>query len=109
MRFVWFSYYKTANCTAPCSVMQCGVILLAVQCSYAILWVVLVWFCGLCCLCGLMNNLQFRQFDLNIPLSSRFYSYIVTKQMNSNEYYIIAFCITCNTYPHSYLIIIIVY
>ena len=53
-------------------------------------------------------KLQFRQFDLNIPLSSRFYSYIVTKQMNSNEYYIIVFCITCNTYPYSYLINIIV-
>ena len=31
VRFVWFSYYKTANCTTPCGVVQCGVILLAVR------------------------------------------------------------------------------
>ena len=29
--------------------------------------------------------LRFRQFDLNIPLSSMFYSSIVAKQMNSNN------------------------
>ena len=44
MRFVRFSYYKTANRTAPCGVVQCGAILLAVRCGYAILWTVLVWF-----------------------------------------------------------------
>ena len=31
MRFVRFSYYKTANRTTPCGVVQCGVILLAVR------------------------------------------------------------------------------
>ena len=35
--------------------------------------------------------LQFKQFDLNISLSLEFYSCIVTKQMNSNKYYIRAF------------------
>ena len=33
MQFVRFSYYKTANRTAPCGVVQCGVILLAVWCG----------------------------------------------------------------------------
>ena len=31
MQFVRFSYYKTANRTTPCGVVQCGVILLAVR------------------------------------------------------------------------------
>ena len=31
MRFVRFSYYKTANRTTPCGVVQCGIILLAVR------------------------------------------------------------------------------
>ena len=44
MRFVRFSYYKTANRTAPCGVVRCGALLLVVQCGYAILWVVLMWF-----------------------------------------------------------------
>ena len=28
MRFVRFSYYKTANCTTPCGVVRCGAVLL---------------------------------------------------------------------------------
>ena len=44
MRFVWFSYYKTANCTAPCGVVQCGALLLVVRCGYAILRAILVRF-----------------------------------------------------------------
>ena len=44
MRFVRFSYYKTANRTAPCSMVRCGALLLAVRCSYAILQAVLVQF-----------------------------------------------------------------
>ena len=44
MRFVRFSYYKTANYNAPCSVMRCGALLLAVRCGYAILRAVLVQF-----------------------------------------------------------------
>ena len=44
MRFVRFSYYKTANRTAPCGVVRCGALLLAVRCGYAILRVVLLWF-----------------------------------------------------------------
>ena len=35
MRFVWFSYHKTANRITPCGIVRCG---------YAILWVVLVRF-----------------------------------------------------------------
>ena len=31
MRFVQLVYYKTANRTTPCGVVQCGVILLAVR------------------------------------------------------------------------------
>ena len=30
VRFVRFSYYKTANYTAPCGVVQCDALLLAV-------------------------------------------------------------------------------
>ena len=41
-----FSYYKTANRTAPCGVVRCGVLLLAVRCGYAILQAVLVRFLG---------------------------------------------------------------
>ena len=44
MRFVQFSYYKTANRNVPCGVMRCGILLLAVRCSYTILQVVLVRF-----------------------------------------------------------------
>ena len=39
-----FSYYKIANRTAPCSVVRCGALLLAVQCCYAILQAVLMRF-----------------------------------------------------------------
>ena len=39
-----FSYYKTANRTAPCGVVQCDAILLAVRCGYIILRAVLVRF-----------------------------------------------------------------
>ena len=53
VRFVQFSYYKTANCTAPCGVVRydalllavrCGALLLAVWCGYGILQAVLVRF-----------------------------------------------------------------
>ena len=44
VRFVRFSYYKTANHTAPCSVVWCGALLLAMRCCYAILQAVLVQF-----------------------------------------------------------------
>ena len=44
MRFVRFSYYKTANRTALCGVVRCGALLLAVRYGYAILRVVLVRF-----------------------------------------------------------------
>ena len=49
MRFVRFSYYKTANRIAPCGVVRCGVVrcgalLLVVRCGYAILRAVLVRF-----------------------------------------------------------------
>ena len=42
--FVRFSYYKTANRTAPCGVVRCGALLLAVRCGYAILRTILVRF-----------------------------------------------------------------
>ena len=42
VQFVRFSYYKTANRTAPCSVVRCSAILLAVRCGYAILRAVFV-------------------------------------------------------------------
>ena len=44
MRFVRFSYYKTANRIAPCDVVRCGALLLVVRSGYAILRVVLVRF-----------------------------------------------------------------
>ena len=44
MRFVRFSYYKTANRTASCDVVQCSALLLAMRCGYAILRAVLVRF-----------------------------------------------------------------
>ena len=44
VRFVRFFYYKTANRTAPCGVVRCGALLLAVQCGYAILRAALVRF-----------------------------------------------------------------
>ena len=40
-------------------------------------------------------------------LSSRLYYCVVTKQINSNKYYITMFCILYNTY--SYIIIVTVY
>ena len=53
--------------------------------------------------------LQFRQFDLNIPLSLGFYSCVVTKQMNRNKYYFTTYCIPSNTYSYFYVFIITVY
>ena len=44
VRFVRFTYYKTANYTAPCGVVRCSALLLAVRCDYAILRAVLVRF-----------------------------------------------------------------
>ena len=44
MWFVRFSYYKTTNRTAPCDVVQCNALLLAMRCGYAILRAVLVRF-----------------------------------------------------------------
>ena len=40
-----------------------------------------------------------------ILLSSVFYYCVVTKQINSNKYYIITFCIPSNIYSYSYVII----
>ena len=31
VRFVWFSYHKTANRTTSCGVVRCGALLLAVR------------------------------------------------------------------------------
>ena len=53
MRFVRFSYYKTVNRTAPCDVVQCSALLLAMRCGYAILRAVLVRF---------LRFVQFLQF-----------------------------------------------
>ena len=47
--------------------------------------------------------------NIFIPLSLRFYYYVVTKQMNSNKYYIITSFISCNTYSYSYVITVTVY
>ena len=47
MRFVRFSYYKIVNRTAPCDVVRCDALLLAVRCGYTILQAILVqllWF-----------------------------------------------------------------
>ena len=44
VRFVRFTYYKTANYTAPCGVVRCSALLLAMRCGYAILRTVLVRF-----------------------------------------------------------------
>ena len=44
VRFVRFSYYKTANYTAPCGLVRCGALLLAVLYGYAILQAVLMRF-----------------------------------------------------------------
>ena len=41
---MWFSYYKTTNRTVPGGVVQCGALLLMVQCGYAILRAILVRF-----------------------------------------------------------------
>ena len=38
VRFVQFSYYKTANYTTPCGVVRCGALLLAVRCGAVRLW-----------------------------------------------------------------------
>ena len=54
LRFVRFSYYKTANRTTPCDVVRCGALLLAVQYDYAILRAVLVQF---------LRFVRFMRFD----------------------------------------------
>ena len=53
--------------------------------------------------------LNFEEKNAFIPLSSGFYYYIVTKQMNSNKYYTTTSFISCNTYSYSHVITVIVY
>ena len=50
-----------------------------------------------------------KYFHSIIPLSSGFYYCVITKQMNSNKYYIAASCIPYNTYFYSYVITITIY
>ena len=50
MRFVRFSYYKTANRTAPCSAVY-----YYLWCSAVMLFCERFW-CGFCSLCGLVNT-----------------------------------------------------
>ena len=64
MRFVWFSYYKTANRIAPCGVVRCDALLLVVRYGYTILRAVLVRF------------LRFMQFGEH-PISLLFISIMV--------------------------------
>ena len=59
MRFVWFSYYKTANRTTPCDAVQYGALLLMVWCAHAILRRFMCGFCSLCILCSLVNTPSF--------------------------------------------------
>ena len=61
VRFLWFvqfSYYKTVNHTAPCGVVRCGAVHYYLQCSAVMPFCGWFWydFCGLCCLCGVMNT-----------------------------------------------------
>ena len=67
VQFVRFSYYKTANRTAPCGVVRCGAILLALRCSYAILRAVLVLF---------LRFVRFMQFDEHLYIYIYIYIYI---------------------------------
>ena len=62
MRFVWFSYYKTANRSALCGVVRCDALLLVVRYGYTILRAVLVRF------------LRFMQFGEH-PYISIIYKY----------------------------------
>ena len=44
MRFVRFSYYKTANCTAPCGVVRYDAVQYYLRRGYATLRAVFMWF-----------------------------------------------------------------
>ena len=61
MRFVRFSYYKTANRTAPCGVVRCGAIMPFCERFWC-------GFCGLCGLCGLVNTPSWTSKTLNLSL-----------------------------------------
>ena len=63
-----FSYYKIANHTAPCSVVQCGALLLAVRCGYAILWAILVRFLWFVWFGEHPYLAQFKSLDPNLLL-----------------------------------------
>ena len=56
VRFVQFSYYKTANCTASCGVMRYSALLFAVQYGYAIMPFYRRFWYGFYSLCGLVNT-----------------------------------------------------
>ena len=58
VRFVRFSYYKTANHTAPCGVVRCSVVQYYLWCGAVMPFCGQFWcsFCGLCGLCGLVNT-----------------------------------------------------
>ena len=46
VRFVWFSYHKTANRTTSCGVVRCDALLLAVRCTVTCSAVRLYHFAG---------------------------------------------------------------
>ena len=50
----------------------------------------------------------YLKFDLKC-FHSIIFRDVVTKQMNSNKYYITTFCIPCNIYSHSHVITVTVY
>ena len=64
VRFVQFSYYKTANRTAPCDVVRCDALLLAVRCGAVMAFCRRFW-CGLCSLYGLVNTPSQERYSLS--------------------------------------------
>ena len=77
VRFMRFSYYKTANCTAPCGVMRCGVVML----FYRRFW------CGFCHfyrLCSLVNTLNPR-YEMKMHISDTLYIYWERERKRERE------------------------
>ena len=52
VRFVWFSYYKTANHTTLCGAVRCGVVHFYLRCGAVMPFYGRFW----CSFCDLMNT-----------------------------------------------------
>ena len=77
MRFVRFSYFKTANRTTPCGVVRCGVVI--PFCGR--------FWCGFCGFCGLVNTPSNNQNHKCNVLYGNIYLDNINKKNNNYHFW----------------------